>query len=39
MDARIGHFHENAIPEVYADSIIKEGKSYLQTLFGEYMYY
>lgn len=39
MDARIGHFHENAIPEAYADSVIREGKSYLQSLFGEYMSY
>lgn len=38
-DARVGHFFENTIPEPMQDSIVKEGKSYLQVLFKEYMNY
>ena len=38
-DARINHFNEMSIPEISKDSIIREGKSYLQILFDEYMSY
>ena len=38
-DARVNHFNEISIPESMQDSIIKEGKSYLQVLFGQYMSY
>lgn len=37
MDARIKHLHENTLPEPVFDSVIREGTSYLQTLFEEYM--
>jgi hypothetical protein len=38
-DARINHFNEMSIPEIARDSVIREGKSYLQILFEEYMAY
>lgn len=38
-DARVKHFSETSIPEAYKDSIIREGKSYLQAVFQEYMSY
>jgi phosphoglycerol transferase MdoB-like AlkP superfamily enzyme len=38
-DARVNHFNEISIPEPMQDSIIKEGKSYLQVLFGQFMAY
>ncbi|HOI87994.1 MAG TPA: LTA synthase family protein [Lentimicrobium sp.] len=38
-DARVGHYHENSIPPAMSDSIIREGRSYLQVLFEEYMQY
>ncbi|MFH1119184.1 MAG: sulfatase-like hydrolase/transferase [Bacteroidota bacterium] len=38
-DAAIDHFHEKSVPEKYRDSIIREGKSYLQAVFEEYMSY
>jgi len=38
-DARVDHFFEMTIPESLQDSIVKEGKSYLQVLFREYMNY
>jgi phosphoglycerol transferase MdoB-like AlkP superfamily enzyme len=38
-DARVRHFNEKSVPEIYSDSIVKEGKSYLQAVFEEYMSY
>jgi phosphoglycerol transferase MdoB-like AlkP superfamily enzyme len=38
-DAGINHYHEESIPTQYHDSIIREGKSYLQAVFEEYMSY
>jgi phosphoglycerol transferase MdoB-like AlkP superfamily enzyme len=38
-DARVKHFIEKSVPEKYSDSIVKEGKSYLQAVFEEYMSY
>ncbi len=38
-DAGIKHFHEVSIPDQYKDSIVREGKSYLQAVFEEYMSY
>jgi len=38
-DAKVKHYNENAIPIEYQDSIIREGKSYLQAVFQEYMNY
>jgi len=39
FDARLKHFHERSLPVQYDDSIVREGKSYLQAVFGEYMSY
>ncbi len=39
FDAGIKHFHEISVPEQYRDSIEREGKSYLQAVFEEYMSY
>ncbi len=39
FDAAINHFSEMSVPEKYRDSIVKEGKSYLQAVFEEYMSY
>ncbi|MCB9015412.1 MAG: sulfatase-like hydrolase/transferase [Lentimicrobiaceae bacterium] len=36
-DARVKHYNENSIPPAFQDSIIREGKSYLQAVFQEYM--
>ncbi|MBK6347991.1 MAG: sulfatase-like hydrolase/transferase [Bacteroidales bacterium] len=38
-DARVRHFSEESISEKYRDSIVREGKSYLQAVFEEYMSY
>ncbi|NTW23708.1 MAG: sulfatase-like hydrolase/transferase [Lentimicrobium sp.] len=38
-DARVKHYSETSLPEAYKDSIIREGKSYLQAVFQEYMSY
>lgn len=38
-EASVNHFSEASIPEAYKDSIIREGKSYLQAVFQEYMSY
>jgi len=38
-DARVRHFNEVSVPEKYRDSIVREGKSYLQAVFEEYMSY
>lgn len=39
FDARVNHYNEMNLPEPIRDSIVKEGKSYLQVLFGQYMSY
>ena len=39
FDARVNHYNEISLPEAMKDSIVKEGKSYLQVLFGQYMAY
>ena len=39
FDARVKHFNELSLPEASKDSIIREGKSYLQAVFEEYMSY
>lgn len=36
---RLDYFYYNNIPEQYSDSIIREGKSFLQSVFQEYMDY
>lgn len=36
-EARVNHFSEDSLPEASKDSIKKEGKSFLQVLFQEYM--
>ena len=38
-DARVKHFNELSLPDASKDSIIREGKSYLQAVFEEYMSY
>ncbi len=38
-DARVRHFSEVSVPEKHRDSIVREGKSYLQAVFEEYMSY
>lgn len=38
-EARVNHYSEASLPEAYKDSIIREGKSYLQAVFQEYMSY
>jgi len=38
-DARVRHFNEVSVPGKYRDSIVREGKSYLQAVFEEYMSY
>ena len=38
-DANVKHFNEVSIPDQERDSVIREGKSYLQVLFEEYMSY
>lgn len=36
-EARVNHFSEDSLPEASKESIKKEGKSFLQVLFQEYM--
>lgn len=36
-EPRIDHYHENAIPEYAKERIRKQGKSFMQVLFDEYM--
>jgi len=38
-DSKLNHFHLNTLPSNLQDSIIKEGKTYLQLVFQEYMDY
>lgn len=38
-DARVKHFHEISLNDAVSDSIVREGKSYLQILFQEYLNY
>ncbi len=38
-DERMNHFHQMNLPKAEKDSVIKEGKSYLQVLFQDYMHY
>lgn len=38
-DANVKHFNEVSLPDQERDSVIREGKSYLQVLFEEYMSY
>jgi phosphoglycerol transferase MdoB-like AlkP superfamily enzyme len=38
-DERMKHYYEVHLPSAEKDSIIKEGKSYLQVLFDDYMHY
>jgi len=38
-DERMKHYHQMQLPLNVRDSIVKEGKSYLQVLFDDYMHY
>lgn len=38
-DNQLDYFYHNTIPEIYNDSIVKEGKAFLQNLFQHYMNY
>lgn len=38
-DERMKHYHQMQLPPAEKDSIVKEGKSYLQVLFDDYMHY
>ena len=38
-DNRLHYFYHNNIPEIYNDSIVREGKAFLQNLFQHYMNY
>ncbi|MDP4290118.1 MAG: sulfatase-like hydrolase/transferase [Bacteroidota bacterium] len=38
-DERMKHYHQMNLPPAAKDSIVKEGKSYLQVLFDDYMHY
>ncbi len=38
-DNRLDYYYHNNVPEIYQDSIIKEGKAFLQMLFKNYMAY
>lgn len=38
-DERMKHYYQMKLPPAEKDSIVKEGKSYLQVLFDDYMHY
>ncbi len=38
-DNQLDYFYHNNVPEIYSDSIVKEGKAFLQNLFQHYMDY
>lgn len=38
-DNQLDYYYHNTIPEIYNDSIVKEGKAFLQYLFQHYMEY
>ncbi len=38
-DNQLDYYYHNNIPEIYSDSIVKEGKAFLQILFQHYMDY
>jgi len=38
-DERMKHYYQMKLPSSEKDSLLKEGKSYLQVLFGDYMHY
>ena len=38
-DERMKHYYQMQLPSNVRDSIVKEGKSYLQVLFDDYMHY